>query len=101
MPRLAFSGVTKSGRVWRKVPESDARSVCGNMGWETDMWRRHAAGWGLHSQGDCSCYALLFFFSAFFLSHKLQALVYDILPPTTGIVDYVIGLEKLSANEVF
>ena len=23
----AFSGVTKSGRVWRKVPESDARNV--------------------------------------------------------------------------
>ena len=23
-----FSGVTKSGRVWRKVPESGARSVC-------------------------------------------------------------------------
>ena len=22
-----FSGVTESGRVWRKVPESDARSV--------------------------------------------------------------------------
>ena len=22
-----FSGVTKSGRVWKKVPESDARSV--------------------------------------------------------------------------
>ena len=22
-----FSGITKSGRVWRKVPESDARSV--------------------------------------------------------------------------
>ena len=22
-----FNGVTKSGRVWRKVPESDARSV--------------------------------------------------------------------------
>ena len=22
-----FSGTTKSGRVWRKVPESDARSV--------------------------------------------------------------------------
>ena len=22
-----FSGVTKSGRVWRKVPESDGRSV--------------------------------------------------------------------------
>ena len=26
-----FSGVTKSGRVWRKVPESDARSVCGSF----------------------------------------------------------------------
>ena len=25
--RVPFSGVTKSGRVWRKVPESDARSV--------------------------------------------------------------------------
>ena len=23
----SFSGVTKSGRVWRKVPESDARTV--------------------------------------------------------------------------
>ena len=31
-----FSGVTKTGRVWRKVPESDARSalpsVCGSPG---------------------------------------------------------------------
>ena len=26
-----FCGVTKSGRVWRKVPESDARSVGRNM----------------------------------------------------------------------
>ena len=32
---------------------------------------------------------------------KLQALVYDILPPATAIVDYTIGLEKLSANEHF
>ena len=23
-----FSGVTKSGRVWSRVPESDARNVC-------------------------------------------------------------------------
>ena len=23
----AFSGMTSSGRIWRKVPESDARSV--------------------------------------------------------------------------
>ena len=27
-----FSGVTKSGRVWRKVPESDARSVLPSKG---------------------------------------------------------------------
>ena len=26
-----FSGVAKSGRVWRKVPESDARSVRADM----------------------------------------------------------------------
>ena len=26
-----FCGVTKSGRVWRKVPESDVRSVGRNM----------------------------------------------------------------------
>ena len=32
---------------------------------------------------------------------KLQTLVYDILLPTTSIVDYAIGLEKLSANEQF
>ena len=34
-------------------------------------------------------------------STTLQILVYDILPPTTAIVDYAIGLEKLSANEQF
>ena len=27
----AFSGVTKSGRVWRRMPESDARSVRRNV----------------------------------------------------------------------
>ena len=32
-------------------------------------------------------------------SSKLQALVYDILPPTSAIIVYAIGLEKLSANE--
>ena len=31
-----FSGITKSGRVWRKVPESDARSAQPTVGrkWE-------------------------------------------------------------------
>ena len=34
-------------------------------------------------------------------NYKLQARVYDMLPPTTIIVDYATGLEKLSANEQF
>ena len=32
---------------------------------------------------------------------ELQALVYDILPPTTAIIDYAICLRNLSANEQF
>ena len=32
-----FSGVTKSGRVWRKLPESDARSVVGSMNEESQV----------------------------------------------------------------
>jgi len=35
------------------------------------------------------------------LERKLQALVYNILPSTTAIVDYAMGLEKLSVNEQF
>ena len=33
-----FSGVTKSGRVWRKVPESDARSVHWKLTGEVEGW---------------------------------------------------------------
>ena len=32
---------------------------------------------------------------------KLQALVYDIIPPTTDTTDYAIGLDKMSANKQF
>ena len=31
--------------------------------------------------------------------HKLQALVYDILPSTTAVFSYAIGSRQLSANE--
>ena len=31
MPLQCDSGITKSGRVWRKVPESDAQSVHGEF----------------------------------------------------------------------
>ena len=34
-------------------------------------------------------------------TRKLQALIYAILPPTTAITDYAIGLEKLLANGQF
>ena len=34
-------------------------------------------------------------------ARKLQALVYDILPSTTAITDYTMGLEQLSANGQF
>ena len=33
--------------------------------------------------------------------HKLQALVYDILPSTTVVFSYAIGSRKLSANKQF
>ena len=33
--------------------------------------------------------------------HQLQALIYDVLPPTTAVTDYAIGLERLSANGQF
>ena len=35
-----FSGVTKSGRVWRKVPESDARSPFSGVIKSGRVWRR-------------------------------------------------------------
>ena len=33
--------------------------------------------------------------------HKLQTLIYDILPSTTAVFSYAIGSRKLSANEQF
>ena len=42
-----------------------------------------------------------FFFRVWRGVTKLQAVVYDILPPTTPVIDYAIGLEKLSANQQF
>ena len=35
------------------------------------------------------------------VEHKLQALVYDILPSTTAVFSYAIGSRKLLANEQF
>ena len=40
-----FSGVTNSGRVWRKVPESGARSVPSELSFDTSTasFGKHAA----------------------------------------------------------
>ena len=40
--KCPFSGVTKSGRVWRKVPENGARSVGTNM--TVEAAKRHSSG---------------------------------------------------------
>ena len=55
-----FSGVTSSGRVWRKVPESDARSVCNPMTFRlVCVWSSVEAVKGLFSfsvpQSQCLC----------------------------------------------
>ena len=61
-----FRGVTKSGRVWRKVPESDARSVatrveikartrsvsCGVRRCVSQSQRRTTVSAGLHNGGS-------------------------------------------------
>ena len=41
-----FSGVTKSGRVWRKVPESDIRSEC--MPVQEDLFAPQSFQRGVH-----------------------------------------------------
>ena len=43
----------------------------------------------------------MFGFGWLSLQRRLQALIYDIHPPTTAIADYAIGLEKQSANGHF
>ena len=41
------------------------------------------------------------FFYARNANSDLQALVYDILPPSIAVIDYAIRLEKLSDNKQF
>ena len=57
----------------------------------------------LPAVGDCECVLSAALAQLELLTHhpSLQALVYSILPSTTVIVDYAIGLKKLSANEQF
>ena len=50
----------------------------------------------------CTCHLpLMTLQSSLIPEHKLEALVYDILPSTTAVFSYAIGSRKLSANEQF
>ena len=48
----AFTGVTKSGRVWRKVPESDARNVTSSKTCLSPSCLQRHAGGVRESPGD-------------------------------------------------
>ena len=48
-----FSGVTSSGRVWRKVPESDARSVRVPLLWRNQFWQNLEEGAGKRCSECC------------------------------------------------
>ena len=59
-----FSGITKSGRVWRKVPENGARSV------RLDMSTSQVAG-GCTKKGQYNYKQTMFLFSGFCCSFVL------------------------------
>ena len=60
--------------------------------------------WAIHVRGGASCHVVLNqsvyvdgqLIGLFPQETRLQALVYDNLPPTTAVTDQAIGLEKLS-----
>ena len=54
-----------------------------------------------HSAAAGVCTSMLHFYAQVWGSGKLQALVYNILPPLTAIADYVTGHKKLSVNGQF
>ena len=83
----------KSGRVWRKVPESDARSVYSELHPVSPSFL-FCFSVALHTQPPGSL-------RSGSPRRKLQALVYDILHSTTAGFSYAIGPRKLSANEQF
>ena len=71
-----FSGITKSGRVWRKVPESDARSVGGSRGRGKNLVPSVVSSysschWRLKSSIFCSTPPPTFFLSFFFICFVL------------------------------
>jgi len=66
--------------LWRKVPKSAARSVWMSQTPSTAL--RHPSFGGRYRKAVLGVWGWL----------KLQALVYDILPSTTAVFSYAIGL---------
>ena len=86
----------------RSVPESDARSVgrSHTPSQTPSTGLRHPS---FLEEGQCRKAMLGVWAGHTLRRAKLQALVYDIRPPstTTAVFSYAIGSKKLSANELF
>ena len=77
---------------------SNASSTSSRSANMADMCLIHSTVQGTNesAEGYCECRNLKSLWHT--MQSKLQAVVYDILPPTTVIIDYTIGLGKLPAN---
>ena len=76
---------TQKGSVRLTTPQRDTERLC-PADHTTERRRKALSGWPHHTDTE---------------RHKLQALVYNILPSTTAVFIYAIGSIKLSANEQF
>ena len=101
--------VPEAGRIYRNGADrlvhdgtslnsnasSTASSRSANM---ADMCLIHSTVQGTNESDEeyCECRNLKSLWQR--MQSKLQAVVYNILPPTTAITDYTVGLGKLSAN---
>ena len=81
-------GVIRYGSGWRQDVVSQGLEFCSPVSAEPRSESACGEHWLATVNNSTLC-------------GRLQALVYDILPPTTAIVDYATGLEKLSANKQF
>ena len=93
-----FSGVTKYGRVWRKVPESDARRVKRDYIWRrrasatccTAVWKTVAEGgvcgvttWGLYISTVCEVSLPEDYNLQCVKCHHLKTIIYSVWSVTT------------------
>ena len=67
---------------------------------EFELFRGQQCSFAFYVLSTCmqQTYFFLLRIELFRVQPKLQALVHDILPPSTTVSDYAIGLKRLSAN---